>query len=94
MFPLAQHANSSDRVRRNTTICAQLNKPLKSVFKVCLKDTRFKNRGVFNLQFTSAGLLSSLLDNGFSVGGKTIGGGSILCYVPNFGVEFMLRMFA
>ena len=70
------------------TICAQLNKPPKSVFKACLKDTRFKQRGVFNLQFTSAELLTSLLDNGFSVGGKTIGGGSILCYVPNFGVEY------
>ena len=70
------------------TISAQLNKSPKEVFQACLKDTRFKTRGVFHLKFTSAQLLKDLLNHGFEVGGKTIGGGKIRCFVPNFGVEY------
>lgn len=70
------------------TISAQLNVAPKDVFRACLRDTRFKQRGVFHLNFTSPELLTRLLSQGFVVGGKTIGGGKIRCFVPNFGVVY------
>lgn len=73
-----------------STISAQLNAASKDVFVACLKDTRFKQRGVFHLNFTSPELLTELLARGFEVGGKKIGGGKLRCYVPNFGVVYDL----
>ena len=70
------------------TVSAQLNLPPKSVFLACIRDTRFKERGVFHLRFVSPEILTSLLRKGFSVGGKQIGGGHLKCFCPNFGVPY------